>query len=146
MNIRGFKRLIKKIMSDGYEENHLFLVDEDGDYYGINGVYVDDEDDTYLSICDPDESQQLQVFVVNGKVCSNWEDDEFVYALDDDSGNAFDITDSWYEDEDGDVCIDIEYMSNDDDDEDCDDYDDDDEGYGDDDEDYDDDEEDDEEY
>lgn len=125
MNIKGFKRLLKKIMSEGYEENRLYLVDDDGDYYGINAVCVDSSEDFSVLVSDLDGSSQLQVFRVYDEVPDDF-GNEYIYVLDEDYDNTFDLTDNWYEDDDGDVCIDIEYMGDDDEYCDDDDYDDDD--------------------
>lgn len=108
MKIATLKSYLKDIINDGYGNDDLYFCDQDGDYYTVEGIYVDDDDDVYLNFSSDSWVMSAQDILdeLNSQCYNNR---TYIYMYDDDDDLSMDIEGGWYLDDDNDVCMDVVY-------------------------------------
>lgn len=107
MKVKTLKRLLYKICSEGYADWEVCFCDEEGDYYTVNHIYVDDDGDVCLESTDMESSTYDFTAANILHRLKDYDADDYVYFLEEDEDGdtyACDIEFHWYvdEDEDGD--------------------------------------------
>ena len=124
MKIRTLKKLLYSICCEGYADWIPQFCDEEGDWYSVNHIYVDDDDDICLESTDMEGGGSYDFTTANIlHRLTNYDPDSYVYFLEEDAyGDTYacDISGNWYTDydEDGDEFLYIDVFGIDDDDDD----------------------------
>jgi len=120
MKVRTLKKLLYKICCEGYAEWTPWFCDEEGDYYTVNHIYVDDDDDICIESTDMEGDGNYDFTVANIlHRLKNYNPDSYVYFLEEfEDGDTYacDISGNWYTDydEDGDELLYIDCYGMDD--------------------------------
>ena len=106
MDVRTLKELLYDICCEGYADWEPNFCDEEGDYYTVNHIYVDDDGDICIESTDMEGDDNYDFTVANILHRLKYYDpDSYVYFLEEDEdGDTYpcDITDNWYTDYDDD--------------------------------------------
>ena len=106
MKVRTLKKLLYKICCEGYAEWTPWFCDEEGDYYTVNHIYVDDDDDICIESTDMEGDGNYDFTVANIlHRLKDYAPDSYVYFLEEfEDGDTYacDISGNWYTDYDGD--------------------------------------------
>ena len=106
MKVRTLKKLLYKICCEGYAEWTPWFCDEEGDYYTVNHIYVDDDDDICIESTDMEGDGNYDFTVANIlHRLKDYDPDSYVYFLEEfEDGDTYacDISGNWYTDHDGD--------------------------------------------
>lgn len=120
MLVQTLRRLLHEICDEGYGDYVVYFCDDDDDTYTVNHMYSDDDHDICIESTDAED--ETYDFTVKNilKRLRHYERDTYVYfreEYEDESSWNYDISYSWYIDDDGDLNIDC-YDNDDDDDDD----------------------------
>lgn len=120
MKVRTLKKLLYKICCEGYADWTPWFCDEEGDYYTVNHIYVDDDDDICIESTDMEGDENYDFTVANIlHRLKRYDCDSYVYFLEEfEDGDTYacDISGNWYTDydEDGDELLYIDCYGMDD--------------------------------
>lgn len=110
MKVKNFKKILYQICCEGYAEWIPLFCDEENDYYSINHIYVDDDDDVCLESTDMEEDNYDFTVANILHRLKHYDPDKYVYLLEEfEDGDTYacDITKNWYTnyDDDGDMAL-----------------------------------------
>ena len=106
MKVKTLKNLLYKICCEGYADWTPWFCDEEGDYYTVNHIYVDDDGDICIESTDMEGDGNYDFTAANIlHRLKNYDPDSYVYFLEEfEDGDTYacDISWNWYTDYDDD--------------------------------------------
>lgn len=114
MKLKNFRAYLRGIYNDNDGWRTLNFADQDGDWYYITDVYIDDDDDICLEAGDGCEMSAEEIY----NQLRGYDGNSYIYVYATEDDYNFEIEGGWYIDDDDNLMMDMHYHPDYDDDDD----------------------------